>query len=125
MPVVPDVDVDSLGEVNQNKKEVNNECQRNDNQTNGSTECNCCTCWPTDVDDVKGQTKAVNHLLNCRSNCGTKQLVDDKVKADKANAYHEASFEALTKARSQSTTDDSQDDWHHDCNTKALKEREE
>ena len=125
VPVVPDVDVDRLSEVNQDKKQVNDECQRNDNQTNGGAECNCCTCWPTDVDDVEGQTKAVDHLLNCRSNCGTKQLVDDEVKAEKANADHKASLEALTKACSQSATDDGQDDWHHDCNTEALKEREE
>lgn len=50
------------------------------------------------------QAKAVNHLLDGRSDGGAEQLVDDEVQADEANTDHEAGLQALAKPSAQAAT---------------------
>ena len=114
VPVVPDVHVHGLREVREHQDEVDDERQRDDDEANRGAQGNCGAGGPAHVDRGELQAKAVNHLLDGRSDGGAEQLVDDEVQADEANTDHEAGLQALAKPSAQAADDDRNDDRHHD-----------
>ena len=112
MVIAPEVHHNAVCQLQGQHNQVQAQNYKNHDRGQGICPGSGGTSGPTDIHDVRVETKIRHHGLNTRAHLSQKRI-DYKVYAAKAHAGRNAAFQQRTDFYPQADADDEHDNRHH------------
>ena len=113
MPVVPQVDVDSLGSLGEEHHDVHRQADGNDECTHRGVVCHGSRGGPSHVEDAQAQAIDFSDLLERFAQAVGEQSRDDR-ESHKTHADEQSALERFSEFDTDTHAEYRKDDRHHD-----------